>query len=192
MADAEQLMPAYLRFVKGVIDSNDLPLNVSREILQESRDVKAIREGCAKRVLSMLEDMAENRKDDYVVFWREFGQVLKEGIGEDIGNQARIAALLRFNSTVEAPAPPAPAMRRPRQGADGGDQGSRAEVSDEATAAELQRRRGRQAGLARRLQGADEAGAGSDLLRHRRDARRRRATARTWRCSARRASRSCC
>jgi molecular chaperone HtpG len=104
MADAEQLMPAYLRFVKGVIDSNDLPLNVSREILQESRDVKAIREGCAKRVLSMLEDMAENRKDDYRVFWREFGQVLKEGIGEDIGNQARIAALLRFRSTVDAPA----------------------------------------------------------------------------------------
>ena len=104
MADAEQLMPAYLRFVKGVIDSNDLPLNVSREILQESRDVKAIREGCAKRVLSMLEDMAENRPADYAVFWREFGQVLKEGIGEDIGNQARIAALLRFNSTVDAPA----------------------------------------------------------------------------------------
>jgi len=106
MADAEQLMPAYLRFVKGVIDSNDLPLNVSREILQESRDVKAIREGCAKRVLSMLEDMAEHRKEDYAVFWREFGQVLKEGIGEDIGNQARIAALLRFNSSVDAPAQP--------------------------------------------------------------------------------------
>jgi len=103
MADAEQLMPAYLRFVKGIIDSNDLPLNISREILQESRDVKAIREGSAKRILSMLEDMAENRKDDYVVFWREFGQVLKEGIGEDIGNQARIAALLRFDSTVDAP-----------------------------------------------------------------------------------------
>jgi molecular chaperone HtpG len=106
MADAEQLMPAYLRFVKGIIDSNDLPLNVSREILQESRDVKAIREGCAKRVLSMLEDMADNRKDDYAVFWREFGQVLKEGIGEDIGNQARIGALLRFNSTQEAAAQP--------------------------------------------------------------------------------------
>jgi molecular chaperone HtpG len=104
MADAEQLMPAYLRFVKGIIDSNDLPLNVSREILQESRDVKGIREGSAKRILSMLEDMAENRKDDYVVFWREFGQVLKEGIGEDIGNQARIAGLLRFDSTVDAPA----------------------------------------------------------------------------------------
>ncbi|HZH05562.1 MAG TPA: molecular chaperone HtpG [Lautropia sp.] len=104
MADAEQLMPAYLRFVKGIIDSNDLPLNISREILQESRDVRAIREGSAKRVLSMLEDMAENRKDDFVVFWREFGQVLKEGIGEDIGNQARIAGLLRFNSTVDAPA----------------------------------------------------------------------------------------
>ena len=107
MADAEQLMPAYLRFVKGIIDSNDLPLNVSREILQESRDVKAIREGSAKRVLSMLEDMAENRKDDYATFWREFGQVLKEGVGEDIGNQARIAALLRFDSTLDAPAEPA-------------------------------------------------------------------------------------
>jgi molecular chaperone HtpG len=116
MADAEQLMPAYLRFIKGIIDSNDLPLNISREILQESRDVKAIREGSAKRVLSMLEDMAENRKDDYVVFWREFGQVLKEGIGEDIGNQARIAALLRFNSTVDAPpvqAAAAPAAETP-------------------------------------------------------------------------------
>ena len=74
--------------------------------------MKAIREGCAKRVLAMLEDMAENRKDDYAVFWREFGQVLKEGIGEDIGNQARIAALLRFNSTVDAPAQPARRMPR--------------------------------------------------------------------------------
>ncbi len=107
MADAEQLMPAYLRFVKGIIDSNDLPLNVSREILQESRDVKAIREGSAKRVLSMLEDMAQNRQDDYLTFWSEFGQVLKEGAGEDIGNQARIAALLRFHSTVDAPKPAA-------------------------------------------------------------------------------------
>lgn len=129
MADAEQLMPAYLRFVKGVIDSNDLPLNVSREILQESRDVKAIREGSAKRVLAMLEDMAENRKDDYVVFWREFGQVLKEGIGEDIGNQARIAALLRFNSTVQAPVPKTPAQddgnaKDATKGADGAKAGS--------------------------------------------------------------------
>lgn len=102
MDDAEQLMPVYLRFVKGVVDSADLPLNVSREILQESRDVRAIREGCTKRVLSMLEDMAENRIDDYASFWREFGQVLKEGLGEDFGNQERLAKLLRFASTATA------------------------------------------------------------------------------------------
>ncbi|MCJ9710008.1 molecular chaperone HtpG [Bordetella hinzii] len=99
MDDAEQLLPAYLRFVRGVIDSADLPLNVSREILQESRDVRAIREGSAKRVLSLLEDLAENRKDDYAAFWGEFGQVLKEGVGEDPSNQERIAKLLRFAST---------------------------------------------------------------------------------------------
>jgi molecular chaperone HtpG len=102
MDDAEQLMPVYLRFVKGVVESADLPLTVSREILQESRDVRAIREGCTKRVLSMLEDMAENRTDDYAAFWREFGQVLKEGLGEDFGNQERLAKLLRFASTATA------------------------------------------------------------------------------------------
>jgi len=101
MDDAEQLLPSYLRFVRGVIDSADLPLNVSREILQESRDVRAIREGSAKRVLSMLEDMAENRKEDYATFWKEFGQVLKEGTGEDAANLERIAKLLRFASTKE-------------------------------------------------------------------------------------------
>ena len=101
MDDAEQLLPSYLRFVRGVIDSADLPLNVSREILQESRDVRAIREGSAKRVLSMLEDMAENRKDDYATFWKEFGQVLKEGTGEDAANLERIAKLLRFASTKD-------------------------------------------------------------------------------------------
>jgi molecular chaperone HtpG len=104
MDDAEQLMPIYLRFVKGVIDSNDLPLNVSREILQESRDVKAIREGSTKRVLGMLEEMAnadeQEKKDKYVTFWKEFGQVLKEGIGEDAGNKDRIAKLLRMASTA--------------------------------------------------------------------------------------------
>jgi molecular chaperone HtpG len=100
MDDAEQLMPVYLRFVKGVVDSADLPLNVSREILQESRDVRAIREGCTKRVLSMLEDLAENRPDDYAKFWGEFGQVLKEGMGEDFANQERLGKLLRFAATT--------------------------------------------------------------------------------------------
>ncbi|WP_426210348.1 molecular chaperone HtpG [Massilia sp. TWP1-3-3] len=104
MDDAEQLMPAYLRFIKGVIDSNDLPLNVSREILQESRDVKVIREGSTKRVLGMLEELAnadeQEKKDKYSTFWKEFGQVLKEGIGEDAGNKDRIAKLLRFASTA--------------------------------------------------------------------------------------------
>ena len=99
MDDADQLLPSYLRFVRGVIDSADLPLNVSREILQESRDVRAIREGSAKRILSLLEDAAENRQDDYAAFWSEFGQVLKEGAGEDQANQERIAKLMRFAST---------------------------------------------------------------------------------------------
>jgi len=104
MDDAEQLMPAYLRFIKGVIDSNDLPLNVSREILQESRDVKVIREGSTKRVLGMLEELAnadeQEKKDKYTTFWKEFGQVLKEGVGEDATNKDRIAKLLRFASTA--------------------------------------------------------------------------------------------
>lgn len=99
MDDAEQLLPSYLRFVRGVIDSSDLPLNISREILQESRDVKVIRDGSAKRVLTMLEDIAENRPEDYAAFWLEFGQVLKEGLGEDQSNQERIAKLVRFAST---------------------------------------------------------------------------------------------
>jgi HSP90 family molecular chaperone len=92
-------MPVYLRFVKGVIDSADLPLNVSRELLQESRDVKAIREGSTKKVLSMLEDVAENQKDTYAEFWAQFGNVLKEGIGEDFANRERLATLFRFAST---------------------------------------------------------------------------------------------
>lgn len=103
MDDAEQLLPAYLRFVKGVVDSSDLPLNVSREILQESRDVKAIREGVTKRALSMLEELANAETDEgkakYATFWKEFGQVLKEGIGEDFANRERIAKLARFAST---------------------------------------------------------------------------------------------
>lgn len=103
MDDAEQLMPVYLRFVRGVIDSNDLPLNVSREILQESRDVRMIREGSTRRVLSMLEELAQSddpaKKELYTTFWNQFGQVLKEGVGEDPGNKERIAKLLRFAST---------------------------------------------------------------------------------------------
>jgi molecular chaperone HtpG len=104
MDDAEQLLPAYLRFVRGVVDSSDLPLNVSREILQESRDVRTIRDGCAKRVLGLLEDLAENRPDDYKVFWEQFGQVLKEGTGEDPANKDKIAQLLRF-ATTQADSP---------------------------------------------------------------------------------------
>jgi molecular chaperone HtpG len=107
MDDAEQLLPAFLRFVRGVVDSNDLPLNVSRELLQESRDVKAIREGCTKRVLGLLEDLAENRKDDYAKFWTEFGQVLKEGVGEDAANRERIARLLRLRTSTADAAPSA-------------------------------------------------------------------------------------
>ena len=99
MDDAEALMPTYLRFVKGVIDSADLPLNVSRELLQESRDVKAIREGSTKKVLSMLEEVAENQAEKYAEFWGQFGAVLKEGMGEDHQNQERLAKLLRFAST---------------------------------------------------------------------------------------------
>ncbi|HQC95626.1 MAG TPA: molecular chaperone HtpG [Aquabacterium sp.] len=103
MDDAEALMPVYLRFVKGVIDSADLPLNVSRELLQESRDVKAIREGSTKRVLGMLESLADSEDADerakYLKFWGEFGAVLKEGIGEDFQNRERLAKLFRFAST---------------------------------------------------------------------------------------------
>jgi molecular chaperone HtpG len=100
MDDAEQLMPPYLRFVRGVIDSSDLPLNVSREILQESRDVRAIREGATKRVLALLEELAGEQPEKYATFWNAFGQVLKEGIGEDAANRERIAGLLRFASTA--------------------------------------------------------------------------------------------
>ena len=103
MDDAEQLMPLYLRFVRGVVDSNSLPLNVSREILQESKDIEAIRGGCVKKVLGMLEGLADSEdaaeKEKYAQFWGEFGRVLKEGIGEDFANKARIAKLLRFAST---------------------------------------------------------------------------------------------
>jgi molecular chaperone HtpG len=99
MDDAEHLMPVYLRFVRGVVDSADLPLNVSREILQESRDVEMIRAGNVKRVLSMVEDLAENQKEKFETFWKEFGRVFKEGLGEDHANREKIAKLSRFAST---------------------------------------------------------------------------------------------
>ncbi|GLR71977.1 molecular chaperone HtpG [Agaribacter marinus] len=99
MDDAEQFMPTYLRFVKGLLDSNDLPLNVSREILQDNKITQAIRQGCTKRVLTMLERMAKNKPDDYKAFYAEFGNVLKEGPAEDFSNKDKIAALLRFAST---------------------------------------------------------------------------------------------
>ena len=100
MDDAEQLMPTYMRFVRGVVDVADLPLNVSREILQESKDIEQIRSGCTKRVLGLLEELADNNADKYTTFWNQFGQLLKEGVGEDQANQARIAKLLRFATTT--------------------------------------------------------------------------------------------
>ena len=103
MDDADNLIPNYLRFVQGVVDSADLPLNVSRELLQESRDVKTIREGNARRVLTMLDGLAksEDEKDQekFTTFYREFGSVLKEGLGEDLGNRERILKLLRFSTS---------------------------------------------------------------------------------------------
>jgi molecular chaperone HtpG len=99
MDEVEQLMPQYLSFVRGVIDSADLPLNVSREILQESRDIDAIKAGSVKKVLGLLEDLAENKPEDYRKFWKEFGRVLKEGIVEDASNKDKVAGLLRFAST---------------------------------------------------------------------------------------------
>ena len=99
MDDAEQLMPMYLRFVRGVVDSADLPLNVSREILQESKDIEAIRKGCTNKVLGMLDELATNDKEKYAKFWGEFGRLLKEGVGEDFANKERVAKLLRFAST---------------------------------------------------------------------------------------------
>lgn len=99
MDDAEQLMPSYLRFVRGVIDSNDLPLNISREILQHSKDIETIRNGAVRKVLDLLADMAEKDKEKYATVWREFGLVLKEGAIEDQANHERLAKLLRFAST---------------------------------------------------------------------------------------------
>ncbi len=103
MDDAEKLLPNYLRFVRGVIDSNNLPLNVSREILQESKDIESIRAGIVKKVLGLIEELSKNEDDDgkerFRTFYREFGQVLKEGVGEDYANRERIAKLLRFVTT---------------------------------------------------------------------------------------------
>lgn len=99
MDDAEHFMPMYLRFVKGIIDSNDLPLNVSREILQSNRLIEKIKSGCIKRVLSLLEELGEKEPEKYEKFWNQFGQVIKEGPAEDFANKDQIAKLLRFSST---------------------------------------------------------------------------------------------
>ena len=102
MDDAEHLMPAYLRFVRGVVDSADLPLNISREILQENRRIQSIRTGAVKRVLDLLGGIAKDEPDKYATFWKHFGQVLKEGVVEDDRNREQIAKLLRFASTQDA------------------------------------------------------------------------------------------
>src|SRR4029453_12065558 len=99
MDDADQLLPPYMRFVRGIVDSNDLPLNVSREILQESRDVEAIRNGCVRRVLEVLDELAEKDKEKYATFWNTFGTVFKEGFVDDMSNRDRLAKLARFAST---------------------------------------------------------------------------------------------
>ncbi len=101
MDNNEKLLPPYLRFVRGIIDSNDLPLNISREMLQHNRQIDAIRSGTVKKILGALESMAKNEADKYATFWKEFGRVLKEGIIDDSGNQERIANLLRFSSTYD-------------------------------------------------------------------------------------------
>ncbi|WP_072668620.1 molecular chaperone HtpG [Vibrio injensis] len=101
MDDAEQFMPSYLRFVRGLIDSNDLPLNVSREILQDNKVTQSLRNACTKRVLTMLERLASNDSEKYQTFWKEFGLVMKEGPAEDFANREKIAGLLRFASTHE-------------------------------------------------------------------------------------------
>ena len=106
MDDAEQLMPNYLRFVRGVIDSNDLPLNVSREILQHNRDIDAIRSGSVKKVLDLLEDMAENDPEKYAKFWNEFGRVLKEGVGR------RLRQPRAHRQAVALSPPPTPTRKR--------------------------------------------------------------------------------
>ena len=103
MDDAEQLLPAYLRFARGIVDTSDLPLNVSREILQHNKAIDSIRSASTKKILGMIEKLAKG--EDYQEFWNNFGRVLKEGIVEDSGNQEQIAKLLRFDSTHEDGAP---------------------------------------------------------------------------------------
>jgi molecular chaperone HtpG len=100
MEDAEQLMPRYLRFIRGIIDTNDLPLNVSREILQGSKTIDTIRAASVKKVLSELNKMAKNEPEQYATFWKEFGQVIKEGPGEDFANKEALAKLMRFATTT--------------------------------------------------------------------------------------------
>ena len=99
MDDAQDLLPSYLRFVRGIVDSTDLPLNVTREILQQSRDVQAIKAASTKRILTLLDELAAKEADKYAKFWATFGRVLKEGVAEDAANRARIARLLRYAST---------------------------------------------------------------------------------------------
>lgn len=107
MDDNEKLLPPYLRFVRGIIDSNDLPLNISREILQHNKQIEAIRSGSVKKILGALESMAKNEPDKYATFWKEFGRVFKEGIVDDYGNKGRIAKLLRFSTTYNDDPTPA-------------------------------------------------------------------------------------
>ncbi len=102
MDDAEQFLPLYLRFIKGVVDSSDLPLNISRELLQEDAEVEVIKGGLTKRVLEMLARLAQDEPEKYQTFWKEFGAVLKEGVAEDPANRDKILPLLRFASTHEA------------------------------------------------------------------------------------------
>jgi molecular chaperone HtpG len=101
MDDNDKLLPPYLRFIRGIIDSNDLPLNISREILQHNKQIEAIRSGSVKKILSALENMAKNEPDKYATVWKEFGKVLKEGVVDDYNNKQRLAKLLRFSSTYD-------------------------------------------------------------------------------------------
>src|SRR5262249_17005645 len=102
MDDAEQFLPLYLRFIKGVVDSNDLPLNVSRELLQEDQEIDSMRGALTRRVLDMLQKLAQDEPEKYRAFWKQFGQVVKEGLSEDYANRDRILKLARFASTHRA------------------------------------------------------------------------------------------